>query len=192
MDNGPVPQGSFQDSCVAGDFGGTGRTSIACYTGPSGRWQVGLSTGSGWSLSNWDTGAAPALPIRNSCVTGNFSGDSKTGVACYTGGSGKWLVALSSGSGWSASFWDGGPDPALPVALLRGGQFQRRPKNGNSMLHGKRRQVGGSAIYRQALEHINLGRRPKTHKSRRAVCSWRYKWPRENQHWLFYGSPRQP
>ncbi|RWF66293.1 MAG: hypothetical protein EOS47_06830 [Mesorhizobium sp.] len=115
-DNGPTPQGDPYDSCVTGDLAGTGKSGLACYTQSQGKWQVALSTGSGWAMSSWDNGPVPQTSVRVSCVSGSFNGDAKLGIACYTGANGKWIVGHSTGSGWSTSFWDNGPDPAGPLA----------------------------------------------------------------------------
>jgi Salmonella virulence plasmid 65kDa B protein len=112
---GPSPKSLAGNSCVIGSFNGDSKTGIACYTGSAGKWQVALSTGSGWSTSFWEGGPAPSFPIGKFCEVGSFNGDSKTGIACYTGSAGKWQVALSTGSGWSTSFWEGGPAPSFPI-----------------------------------------------------------------------------
>ena len=71
----------------------------------AGVWSVALSTGSGWQLESWSGGQGPALP-----VTGDFNGDGKTDIACYTGFAGEiWSVSLSTGSGWNTESWSGGP-----------------------------------------------------------------------------------
>jgi hypothetical protein len=41
-----------------------------------------------------------AVPVSGRCFTGDFNGDGKTDLACYSGSNGAWNVALSSGSGW--------------------------------------------------------------------------------------------
>jgi hypothetical protein len=71
-------------------------------------WDVALSTGSGWQTESW-SGPTPALPVTDQCITGDFNGDGKTDLACYTGNSGSWNVELSTGSGWQSQFWDNGP-----------------------------------------------------------------------------------
>ena len=80
-------------------------------SGPNaGVWSVALSTGSGWQLESWSGGQGPALPVTGQCVTGDFNGDGKTDIACFTGFAGEvWSVSLSTGSGWETQSWNGGP-----------------------------------------------------------------------------------
>jgi hypothetical protein len=40
-------------------------------------------------------GPGPGIPIHNQCATGNFNGDGKTDIACYTGNAGNYHVWLS-------------------------------------------------------------------------------------------------
>ena len=105
---GPSPNFPITNECFSGDFNGDKLMDIACYT-TSGVWDVALSTGSGWNLESWSGGPGPALPVTDQCVTGDFNGDGKTDLACYTGNAGSWNVALSTGSSWQNEFWNGGP-----------------------------------------------------------------------------------
>lgn len=106
---GPAPSIPITGQCFTGDFNGDGKTDVACYTSSAGVWNVALSTGSGWQLESWSGGPGPALPVTDQCVTGDFNGDGKTDLACYTGNTGSWNIALSTGSGWQSEFWNGGP-----------------------------------------------------------------------------------
>ena len=51
------------------------------------------------------------LPMTQQCFSGDFNGDGKADLNCWTGEGGGWAVALSTGSGWQASIWSGGPVP---------------------------------------------------------------------------------
>ena len=73
------------------------------------------STGGGGGAANWANGPSPTIPITSQCFTGDFNGDGKTDLACYTSTTGVWNVALSTGSGWQSELWSGGPGVALPV-----------------------------------------------------------------------------
>jgi FG-GAP repeat protein len=42
------------------------------------------------TASVWSGGPGPGIPIGNQCVTGDFNGDGKTDLACYTGNAGNW------------------------------------------------------------------------------------------------------
>jgi len=92
-----------------GDFNGDHKSDIACYTGTPGVWNVVLSTGSGWHSELWSGGPGVEIPITDQCFSGDFNGDGKTDLACYTGNAGSWNVALSTGTGWKSEFWNGGP-----------------------------------------------------------------------------------
>lgn len=103
------------DQCLPGDFDGDGKYELACYAG-NGSWDDALPTGTGWNTQLWSNGPVIALPVTNQCFAGDFNGDRKTDLACYSGGSGVWGVGISTGTGWNSSLWNGGPAPGLPVA----------------------------------------------------------------------------
>lgn len=105
---GPSPTFPVTNECFSGDFNGDKKTDIACYIS-GGVWSVALSTGTGWNMQSWGGGPGPALPVTDQCVTGDFNGDGKTDLACYTGSAGEWNVALSTGIGWQSETWNGGP-----------------------------------------------------------------------------------
>jgi hypothetical protein len=106
---GPSPTFPITGECFAGDFNGDKKTDIACYSGSGGSWNVALSTGSGWTFEVWNGGPGPSIPVTDQCFAADFNGDGKTDLGCYTGNTGSWNIALSTGSGWQSEFWDGGP-----------------------------------------------------------------------------------
>jgi hypothetical protein len=122
-----VPVGG---QCFAVDFDGNHLTDLTCYlgngsSGPNaGVWDLGLSSGGGWNLESWAGGQGPAVPITGQCLTGDFNGDRKTDIACFTGfAGGIWGVSLSTGTGWESTAWNGGPSPTQEwTSIPVGGQ----------------------------------------------------------------------
>ncbi len=114
-DDAPSPGVPVGNQCIPGDFNGDGRTDLACYTGSNGDWHMGLSAGSGWDAPGWTNAPSPGIPVTDQCIPSEFTQDGKTDVACFTGSSGDWHMGLSTGSGWRAPGWIGGPSPAIPV-----------------------------------------------------------------------------
>ncbi|TLY33965.1 MAG: hypothetical protein E6K57_02515 [Nitrospirae bacterium] len=130
--DGPAPATSVADRCFTGNLNGDRSnpdgdrmTDFWCTTGTgSSTWLIGISTGSGWSISMWD-GPIPGLPqpvggtnLLSSCITGDLNGDGKSDIYC------QYLISvfpllfyssagLSTGSGWSTSSW-----APLPHAIL--------------------------------------------------------------------------
>lgn len=121
--DGPAPAVPIGGQCRSGDFNGDGKADIACYTNANGVWYVALSTGSNWDVQEWNNGPSPAAPIGNQCMTGDFNGDGKTDIACYTNSGGDWHVALSTGSGWNAQTWGAGPSGIQVGSQCLAGDF---------------------------------------------------------------------
>jgi RHS repeat-associated protein len=121
---GPAPAVPVGDQCFIGDFNGDGKSDMTCYTGSSGNWHTVVSTGNGWQSIDGSGGPAPGVPVGNQCTTGDFNGDGKTDLTCYTGSGGNYKMALSTGNGWSSPTWSNGPSPAVPTGnQCLGGDF---------------------------------------------------------------------
>ncbi len=106
---GPTTGSPVSNQCIGGDFDGDSRSDLACHAG-GGTWSAALSKGDGWTTSQWAGGPAGGAPLANSCVGGDFTGDGRTDLACHSGG-GTWTLGISSGTGWTAASWAGGPTP---------------------------------------------------------------------------------
>src|SRR2546428_4546966 len=123
--DGPAPATSVADRCFTGNLNGDSSnpdgdkmTDFWCTTGTgSSTWLIGISTGSGWSISMWD-GPIPGPPqplsgtnLLSSCITGDLNGDGKSDIYCQYLVSVFPLLFYSSaglsltGSGWSTSSW---------------------------------------------------------------------------------------
>jgi hypothetical protein len=77
--------------------------------------QSGLATASSFATTSWASGPAPGT-VSNECLVGDFNGDGKSDIACYSGG-GTWTVALSNGSGFSSTTgWTSGVAPSTPIS----------------------------------------------------------------------------
>lgn len=98
-----------------GDFNGDGRSDIMYWIGPPSGWRVLLSTGSGWTETNWGNGtglgywpgyATAPKSSQQFQFTGDFNGDGRTDFMYFaeTG----WTVLLSTGSGWNQQVWGKG------------------------------------------------------------------------------------
>jgi RHS repeat-associated protein len=112
------PQLTAGERCLVGDFNRDGRSDIACYTGQSGRWQLMMSTGNGWTTATWSDGPSPQGTVTQSCTTGDLDGDLRTDIFCFS--QDHWVVALSTGAGWNTHQWASPPDLASLAQCLTG------------------------------------------------------------------------
>jgi RHS repeat-associated protein len=113
---GPSVGVPVTNQCLRGDYNGDGKNDLSCQTGSAtGSWATYLANASGTNFINagfW-SGPAPALPVTNQCLSGDFNGDGTTEMTCYTGANGSWHTVLSAGSGFAiSSFWNSGPTPS--------------------------------------------------------------------------------
>lgn len=87
---------------LTGDFNGDGLTDVAAYYRTNGRWLVALSTGNGFLAPQiWATFTA-GTPFAKQIV-GDFNNDGKDDIGNFitTSGLSRWLMNLSTGSGFS-------------------------------------------------------------------------------------------
>lgn len=110
---------SLGQQCIAGDFRGDGIYSFACNKSNNGDWIVATTDGDYGSYETWQNGLRPGLPVSQ-CFAGDFNGDGKTDITCYTGS--QWQMALSTGTGWTGG-WAGGPSLPTPTANCLTGDF---------------------------------------------------------------------
>src|SRR5438067_2318757 len=69
---------------MTGDGNGEGREVMVCSTGGGGNWHVVMWTPTGWQTVAGGGGPRPAIPVTNQCLTGDWNGDGKTDMACWT------------------------------------------------------------------------------------------------------------
>src|SRR2546422_988435 len=147
---GPAPGFPVKDYCFTGDINGDGKTDMWCKTsfGPD-KWEIAISTGSGWTTSPNVSGPAPGIPVRNQCLTGDLNRDGMTDMWCQiTPGSSTWDIAISTGSGWVTSPPNvSGPAPStpLPSSCLVG------DANGDGLVDFWCETSSGSGIWTMAL-----------------------------------------
>ena len=117
-------------ACMTGDINGDGKTDIWCEGAP-GQWEVSLSTGNSFSTKTW-MGPAPVFPVGNQCMSGDLNGDGKTDMWCETGNSsGQWHYAISLGSAWATTFWEGPAATVYPPAIGVNSECTSGSRNGN-------------------------------------------------------------
>jgi RHS repeat-associated protein len=114
--NGLSTQLPLGNQCIPGDFDGNGMQDIACYSGTSGIWNAHLSAGYNWINQTWNDSPTglPALnmPMWKQCLSGDFKGEGKTGIACHLGNGGDWAMALPTDGVWHGDTWENGPTAA--------------------------------------------------------------------------------
>jgi len=64
----------------------------------------------------WGAGPSPAAVIRKQCLQGDYNGDGRMDIACYTQQGQLWHVALSTSVGWNTTYWPSGPSPGDDVS----------------------------------------------------------------------------
>ena len=92
-----------------GDFDGDGQDDVAGREITTGRWRVGLSTGTTFTDNLW-AGASddrwnPQTPWTN-VRSGDFNGDGRDDLVGQASGTGAYYVALSTGNTFDLQLWD--------------------------------------------------------------------------------------
>ncbi len=98
-----VPPIANPTDTFVGDFDGDGDDDMATYSEANGRWMVGVSSGSGFTMEHWatfgtKTGWGPQL-------VGDFTGDGRDDIVSYHEGTGRWWVNRSTGSAFVLELW---------------------------------------------------------------------------------------
>ena len=91
----PTLQRPVYEQCLSGDLNIDEMTDLMCYTGQEGTWNIWLSSATGYKAALWTQGPSPNWPIDHQCVTGDFTGDSATDMACYPNVGDVWEMVLS-------------------------------------------------------------------------------------------------
>ncbi|MBI2046606.1 VCBS repeat-containing protein, partial [Candidatus Pacearchaeota archaeon] len=93
----------YNGEILIGDFNGDGKTDIGVYDGVNGNWTIANSNGNGFtSQGTWLKSWIPKSDYgEGNTFTGDFNGDGKTDIGVYDAMNGNWLIALSTGTGFS-------------------------------------------------------------------------------------------
>ena len=127
---------SWASACTpfrgTGDFNGDGLQDIYCHAESAGDIDVGISTGSGFTVSNW--GNTCGL-TTNFLSTGDFNGDGKTDFMCKGN---TVRIGLSDGtslswSQWAGSFCTGTSDLLVPGDFNGDGRTDLSCRSGSSL-----------------------------------------------------------
>lgn len=101
---------SIGSQCLFGDYNDDGRTDFACWKG-QGNWEWTLSRGDVWQAPVPVTGPTIAFDASSRCTTGDFDGDGRTDITCFTGvnenGQWKWYFGFSTGTAWRNAILNG-------------------------------------------------------------------------------------
>jgi hypothetical protein len=90
---------------LLGDFNGDGRKDAAVEDSVSGAFQVALSDGASFHPSTTDTGDPVWLrgsPLGAMPFAADMNGDRRDDILLYDSANGRWLVSISTGSGFAA------------------------------------------------------------------------------------------
>lgn len=109
---------SISSQCLFGDFNDDGRSDTACWKG-SRNWEWTLSRGDAWQPPVAVSGPVINFDASSRCAMGDFDGDARTDITCFTGveqnGQWKWYFGYSTGTSWREAILDG-PNSAVPIA----------------------------------------------------------------------------
>ena len=92
--DGPILRHPVKAQCVVGNLNHDLLTDLACYTGQDGTWDLWLSSSRGYGSAAWQHGPSPEWPIDHQCITSDFTGNTITDLACYSGTGNIWNMAI--------------------------------------------------------------------------------------------------
>jgi SpoIID/LytB domain protein len=121
-----------------GDFNGDGRGDVAGYNSGTGEWVVGISNGSSYSFSTWNTFST--ISGWETHLVADVNGNGRDEILSYHPGTGNWVVQRSNGSRFTTEAWTsfktGSGWNTHVVGNVDGRTVRGRPVQGIVSFHG--------------------------------------------------------